>query len=130
MFHLVIQYSLINCWGRAFKNLLNNVTILQNRFLRASLFQTVRTSVKLLYTKFGVLKLEDMIDMKYVKFLFRFCNDMLPLYFNNYSTSKAWKQFIISTHAKKTKPFLTFFWPDRIGAGLGFSAGSEPDCNV
>jgi len=38
----------------------------------------IRTSVNLLYTEFGVLKLEDMIDMEYVKFLFLFCSNMLP----------------------------------------------------
>jgi len=25
-----------------------------------------------------------MIDMKFAKFLIRFCNNMLPVYFNNY----------------------------------------------
>jgi len=27
-------------------------------------------------------------------------------------------------------PDFDLIWPDRIGAGLGFRAGSEPDCNV
>jgi len=60
---------------------------LQNRFLRTSLFHTVRTPVNLLYTEFGFLKLEYMIDMEYVKFIFRFCNNMLPLYISNYFKS-------------------------------------------
>jgi len=88
IFHSVIQYSLINWNGRrASKNLIHK-KILQNRFLCASLlFHTVRTPVNLLYTEFGVLKLEDVIDMEYAKFLFRFCNNMLPLYFNNHFKS-------------------------------------------
>ena len=44
MFHSVIQYSLLN-WGRASKSQLHNIKILQNRFLRASLFHDSRTSI-------------------------------------------------------------------------------------
>ena len=86
MFHSVLQYSSIN-WGRASKHLLYKIKTLQNRFLRASLFRPSRFSVNALYFEFGVLKLDDMIDMEYAKFLFRFSNNMLPNYFNNYFTS-------------------------------------------
>ena len=73
MFHSVLQYSLINR-GRASKHLLHKIKTLQNRFLRASLFRPSRFSVNALYFEFGVLKLDDMIDMEYAKFLFRFSN--------------------------------------------------------
>ena len=86
MFHSVIQYSLLN-WGRASKSQLHNIKILQNRFLRASLFHDYRTSINVLYNEFRVLKLEDMIDMEFVKFVFKFSNNMLPKYFNNYFRS-------------------------------------------
>ena len=56
-------------------------------FLRASLFRPSRFSVNALYFEFGVLKLDDMIDMEYAKFLFRFSNNMLPNYFNSCFTS-------------------------------------------
>ena len=86
MFHSVIQYSLLN-WGRASKSQLHNIKILQNRFLRASLFHDSRTSINVLYNEFRVLKLEDMIDMEFVKFVFKFSNNTLPRYFNNYFRS-------------------------------------------
>ena len=86
MFHSVIQYSLLN-WGRASKSQLHNIKILQNRFLRASLFHDSRTSINVLYNEFRVLKLEDMIDMEFVKFVSKFSNNMLPKYFNNYFRS-------------------------------------------
>ena len=80
MFHSVIQYSLLN-WGRASKSQLHNIKILQNRFLRASLFHDSRTSINVLYNEFRVLKLEDMIDMEFVKFVLNFpticCQDIL-----------------------------------------------------
>jgi len=30
-------------------------------------------------------------------------------------------------HGPEPEPDFDLFWPDRIGAGLGFSSGSEPD---
>ena len=98
MFHSVLQYSLIN-WGRASNYLLYKIKTLQNRFLRASLFRLSRFSVNALYFEFGVLKLDDMIDMEYAKFLFRFTNNMLPNYFNSYFNSLD----SILIHAKKVK---------------------------
>ena len=86
MFHSVLQYSLIN-WGRASKHLLYKIITLQNRFLRASLFRPSRFSVNALYFEFEVLKLDDMIDTEYAKFLFRFSDNMLQNYFNSYFTS-------------------------------------------
>ena len=44
-------------------------------------------SAKILDNKFPVLKLEDMIDMEFVKFVFKFSNYMFPRYFNNYLRS-------------------------------------------
>ena len=86
MFHTVSQYSLIN-WGRASKHLLHKIKTLQIRFLRASLFRPSRYSVNAFYFEFGVLKLDDMIDMEYAKFLSRYSNNMLPNYLNGYFTS-------------------------------------------
>ena len=86
MFHSVLQYSLIN-WGRASKRPLNKIKTLQNRFLRACLFRPSRFFVNALYFEFGVLKLDDMIDMEYAKFLFRYSNSMLPNYLNSCFTS-------------------------------------------
>ena len=86
MFHSVIQNFFLN-WGRASKSQLYSIEILQNRFLCASLFLDSRTSVNVLYHEFRVVKLEDMIDMEFVKFVFKFFNNMLPKYFNNYYRS-------------------------------------------
>ena len=79
---LILQYSLMN-WGRASKCHLHKIKVLQNRFLRASLFRESNYSINVLYSTFGVLKLDSMIDMKHAKFLFRF-NNKLPDYFKNY----------------------------------------------
>ena len=86
MFHSVLQYSLIN-WGRASTHLLYKIKPFPNRFLLASIFCPSRFSVNALYFEFGVLRLDDMIDMEDAKFLFRFSNNMLLNYFNSYFTS-------------------------------------------
>ena len=83
MFPSHIQYSLIN-WGRAYKSHYHNLVILQNKILRASLFLPMHHSTNLLYTKFCVQKLDDMIKMKLAKFMFKVNNKMLPNSFNNY----------------------------------------------
>ena len=83
MFNSIFQYSLMN-WGRAYKCHLYRVKILQNRFLRASLLRKSDCLINVLYSTFGVLKLDDMNGMEQVKFLFRFNNNMLPDYSKNY----------------------------------------------
>ena len=102
MFHSVIQYSLLN-WGRTTKSQLHSIKILQNRFLRSSLFHDSRTPVSILYHEFRVLKLEDMIDMEFVKFVFKFFNNMLLRYFNNYFRSLK----TIRDHNTRQKFFFT-----------------------
>ena len=100
MFHSVLQYSLIN-WGRASKHLLYKIKTLQNHFLRASLFRPSRFSVNALYFEFGVLKLDDMIDMEYAKFYLDSvticCQIILTV------TLLVWILFIIIIHVKKVK---------------------------
>ena len=75
MFNSIFQYSLMN-WERAFKCHLYKIKVLQNRFLRASLFRKSDCPIKVLYSTFNILKLDDMIDMEHAKFLFRFKNNM------------------------------------------------------
>ena len=82
LFHSNIQYFLIN-WGRAAKSYLYNLKLLQNKILRAILFCLSRSPTNLLYSKLKVLKL-DMIDIEIAKFMFKFNNQMLPDFFNNY----------------------------------------------
>ena len=83
MFNSVLQYSLIN-WGRASLCHVQKIKILQNCFLRASLFQKRRCPLNVIYSKFGVLKFHDMLEMKYTKFSHKFSNNILPEYFKNY----------------------------------------------
>ena len=83
MFNSVLQYSLIN-WGRASLCHVQKIKILQNRFLRASLFQKRRCPLPVMYSKFGVLKFHDMLEMEYAKFSHKFSKNMLPEYFKNY----------------------------------------------
>ena len=56
MFHSNILYSLVN-WGRASNFLLREVELLQNKFIRACLFQPRQTYVNFLFPKFQALKL-------------------------------------------------------------------------
>ena len=83
MFHSHIQYSSIN-WGRAAKSHYHKLSILQNKILRAWLFRPRRYETNLLYSRFRVLKLEDMIEMEFAKFMFKYSNNMLPNSFNNH----------------------------------------------
>ena len=53
-------------------------------FLRASLFQKRRYPLYVMYSKFGVLKFDDMLKMEYAKFSHKFSSNMLPEYFKNY----------------------------------------------
>ena len=83
MFHSYIQYSVLN-WGRAAKSHFHELSILQNKILRACLFCPRCYETNLLYSRFRVLKLEDMIKMEFPKFICKNSNNMLPNSFNNY----------------------------------------------
>ena len=83
MFHSIILYSLIN-WGRASNFLLREIELLQNKFIKAGLFQPRKTYVNLLFSKFQALKLKDMINMEFAKFMYKYENHMLPSSFDNY----------------------------------------------
>ena len=83
MFHSIILYSLIN-WKRASNSLLREIELLQNKFIRAGLFQPRKTYVNLLFSKFQALKLKDMINMEFAKFMYKYENHMLPSSFDNY----------------------------------------------
>ena len=85
MFHSHVQYSILN-WGRAAKSNYHKLSILQNKIVRACLFCPRRYDTNLIYTRFRVLKLEDMIKMEFAKFIFKYSNDMLPKSFDNYFT--------------------------------------------
>ena len=83
LFHSQLQYSLLN-WGRATKIHLHKLEILQNKIIRACYFRPRFQHSISLYSKLGVLKLDDMIKMELAKFIFKFKNQMLPSSFNNY----------------------------------------------
>ena len=83
MFHSHIQYSLLN-WGRAAKSHFHKLSILRNKILRACLFCPRCYETNLLYSRFTVLKLVDMIKMEFAKFTFKYSTNMLPIFFNNY----------------------------------------------
>ena len=62
----------------------------------------------LLYTKFCVPKLDDMIKMELAKFMFKFNNKMLPNAFNNYFL-KLDKIHRYNTRQKKRNEFFQSF---------------------
>ena len=63
---------------------LHQLEVLQNTFIKASLFLLKTTTTNLLYFKFQDLKLKDLVKMEITKFMFRFKNKMLPISFDNY----------------------------------------------
>ena len=85
MFHSHSQYSLLN-WARSSKNYLQQLKILQNKVLRAILFRPKQFNTTLLYSNLNILKLDDMINMEFAKFMFKFNNKMLPESFDCYFT--------------------------------------------
>ena len=86
MFQSTLSYSLIN-WERATKLRLHQLEVLQSRCIRANLFLPKTTTTNLLYFKFQVLKLKDMVKMAIAIFMFRFKNKMHPTSFDNYFTN-------------------------------------------
>ena len=72
-------------WGRISKCHLYRTKVLQNRFLTAGPCRKSDCPIIVQYSTFGVLKLDDMIDIEHAKFSFRFNNNMLPDYFKNCS---------------------------------------------
>ena len=108
MFHSHIQYSLIN-WGRAAENHYHKLSILQNKILRACFFRPRRYEMNLFYSRFRVLKLEDMIKMEFAKFMFRYSNNMIPNSFNNHFI-KLENIYNYNTRQKtRNQNFQTFF---------------------
>jgi len=82
MFNSILQYSLIN-WGRAPKCYLQKIKTIRNLFYELVCF-VIDCPLKVFYSTFGVLKLDDMTEMEYAKFIFKFNKNMLPEHFNNY----------------------------------------------
>ena len=101
-------------WGRASKCHLHRIKVLQNRFLRASLFRKSDCPINVLYSTFGVLKLDDMINMEHTKFLFRFNNNMLSDYFKNYFV-KLETIHHYHTRQKNKQRFFSHFCSYRMG---------------
>ena len=83
MFHSIILYSLIK-WGRASNFSLREIELLQNKFIRACLFQPRKTFVNLIFSKFQTLRSKDMINMEFAKFMYKYENHMLPSSFDSY----------------------------------------------
>ena len=83
MFNSTLQYFLIN-WGKACKTHLQKISVLQNKIIRACLFCPKYHPTVTLYSKFEVLRLEDMINMEFAKFVFKYSNKMLPKSFDSY----------------------------------------------
>ena len=66
--------------------LLREIELLQNKFIRACLFQPRKTYINLLFSKFQALKLKDMINMEFAKFMYKYENHKLPSSIDNYFT--------------------------------------------
>ena len=100
-----LHYSLIN-WGRANNVTLHPLEIMQNKIIRASLFCHKRTLIGNLYVNFHVLKLSDLIKLVYVKFMYRFENNLLPVSFKKYFTNLDCVHAYDTLSKQKSKYFL------------------------
>ena len=86
MFLLTLLFSLIH-WGRATKSCLRQLQILQNIFIRASLFYQKPLLLICCGLNFRVLKLNEMFKIENAKFLLEFKNKLLPISFVIYFTN-------------------------------------------
>ena len=101
-----MQYSLIN-WGRANNNTLHPLQIIQNKIIRVCLFCHKRTLIDNLYTKFQVLKLSDLCKLEYAKFMYKFVNNSLLIFFDNYFTNLD----LIHSYNTRQKKQNKYFFP-------------------
>ena len=106
LFHSHLQYSLLNR-SRAASSHLQKLIILQNKFIRASLFRAKEKPINFLYSKFNTLMLTDMIKIELAKFMFKYNNRLLPPSFNNYFT----KLDVIHHYNTRQKVTSEFFQP-------------------
>ena len=83
MFNSTLQYSLIN-WDRACKTNLQKISVVQNKIIGVCLFCLKHHPIVGLYSKFEVLRLEDMINMELAKVMFKCSNKMLPKSLDSY----------------------------------------------
>ena len=100
-----LQYSLIN-WGRANNVTLYPLKIMQNKIIRVGLFCHKRTLIGNLYVNFHVLKLSDLIKLEYVKFMYRFENNLLSVSFKKYFTNLDCIHAYDTCSKQKSKYFL------------------------
>ena len=73
MFQSTFLYTSIN-WRRTTKSCLHQLEVLQNNFIKTSLFLLKTTTINLLYFKSRVLKLKDLVKMEIARFMFTFKN--------------------------------------------------------
>jgi len=64
LFHSVLSYSMIN-WGKSNVTNLHGLQVLQNEFIRASLFLPRDCPINILFKNMQTLTLDDMIKMKH-----------------------------------------------------------------
>ena len=107
LFHSHFQYSLLN-WGRAASSHLQKLIILQNKFIRESLFCANEKPINFLYSKFNTFMITDTIKIEFAKIMFKYNNRLLPPSFNNYFT-KLDEVHHYNTRQKVTSEFFQPF---------------------
>ena len=100
-----LQYSLIN-WECANNSTLHPQKKILNKIIKVCLFSHKRTLIDNLYIKFQVLKLSDLCKLEYAKFMYKFENNSLSIFFNNYFTKL--DLYIHTTLTKKNKTDIFF----------------------
>ena len=77
----------------------DKIAVLQNKIVRACLFCPLHYPTNMLYSKFGALRLEDLIKMKFAKFVFKLGTKRYLLRLINFSLRL--QTYITTTFFKK-----------------------------
>jgi len=83
IFQSHLQYGLI-VWGNTYKSYLNKLCTLQNKAIKIIGGGTWRESAIPYYSKFKILKLQDLYLLELATFMFKFKTKQLPFNFINY----------------------------------------------
>ena len=93
-----INYG-ITAWGTACKTEKNKLHVLQKRALRAVGNSDYRSASNPLFIKYNQLKIYDLCNLHVGTFMYKYCNNLLPLTFNNTFTTNANNHKYSTRHA-------------------------------
>ncbi len=85
IFSSFLSYGII-VWGLTYASYLNPLLLLQKKILRCIKFQPFTASSTPLFHSLKILKLENILHLNTLIFVFKAINNLSPIYFHNYFT--------------------------------------------